>query len=86
LASSAVIVPLDGLTVRDARIALGGAGTKPWRAKHAETALIGQTADTEAFSGAAAMELEGARSYGQNGFKIALGQQSIVRNLSTLTD
>jgi xanthine dehydrogenase YagS FAD-binding subunit len=28
--------------------------------------------------------MEGARSYGQNGFKIALGQQAIVRNLNTL--
>ncbi|WP_460902938.1 FAD binding domain-containing protein [Paraburkholderia jirisanensis] len=84
LASSAVIVVLDGGTIRDARIALGGVGTKPWRAPNAEAALKGQPATTATFQHAAAVAMQGARSYGQNGFKIALGQQAIVRNLSTL--
>jgi xanthine dehydrogenase YagS FAD-binding subunit len=84
LASSAVIVVLEGGTIRDARIALGGVGTKPWRAQNAEAALKGQPATTASFQHAAAVAMQGARSYGQNGFKIALGQQAIVRNLSTL--
>ncbi len=84
LASSAVIVVLDGRTILDARIAMGGVGTKPWRALNAEAALKGQPAAADTFSKAAAVALEGAKSYGQNGFKIALGQQAIVRNLSTL--
>ncbi|HEY3599316.1 MAG TPA: xanthine dehydrogenase family protein subunit M [Paraburkholderia sp.] len=84
LASSAVIVALDGGTIRDARIALGGVGTKPWRALNAEAVLKGQPATQAVFQQAAAAALEGARSYGQNGFKIALGQQAIVRNLSAL--
>ena len=37
LASAAVAVDLDGGTIRDARIALGGVGTKPWRCREAET-------------------------------------------------
>lgn len=84
LASSAVIVALDGHIIRDARIAMGGVGTRPWRAHSAEEALRGQPPTQEAFSRAAAAALEGARSYGQNGFKIALGQQAIVRNLTSL--
>lgn len=82
LASSAVIVALDGHTIREARIAMGGVGTKPWRAKNAEAALKGQPATQATFQQAAAIAMQGARSYGQNGFKIALGQQAIVRNLS----
>jgi len=84
LASSAVIVVLDGGTIREARIAMGGVGTKPWRAQNAEAALQGQPATVASFQHAAAVAMQGARSYGQNGFKIALGQQAIVRNLSTL--
>lgn len=84
LASSAVIVALDGRTIRDARIALGGVGTRPWRSPAAERALRGQVATPEVLAHAAQVALEGARSYGQNGFKIALGQQAIVRNLTSL--
>jgi xanthine dehydrogenase YagS FAD-binding subunit len=84
LASSAVIVVLDGGTIREARIAMGGVGTRPWRAHNAEAALQGQPATVASFQQAAAVAMQGARSYGQNGFKIALGQQAIVRNLSTL--
>ncbi|HVE06815.1 MAG TPA: xanthine dehydrogenase family protein subunit M [Paraburkholderia sp.] len=84
LASSAVIVVLDGGTIREARIAMGGVGTKPWRAQNAEAALQGQPATVATFQHAAAVAMQGARTYGQNGFKIALGQQAIVRNLSTL--
>lgn len=84
LASSAVILVLDGRTIRDARIAMGGVGTKPWRARNAEAALRGQPATEAVFVRAAATAMEGAQSYGQNGFKVALGQQAIVRNLSSL--
>ena len=42
LVSAAVALDLDGETVRDARISLGGVATIPWRAKDAEQSLIGQ--------------------------------------------
>ena len=45
LASAAVALDLDGDTVREARIALGGVATMPWRAREAEAALAGQTLD-----------------------------------------
>ncbi|WP_024697050.1 FAD binding domain-containing protein [Pseudomonas avellanae] len=85
LASSAVIVVMDGKRITDARIALGGVGTKPWRAVEAERALIGQRADMDTFARVAAQAMKGSRAYEHNAFKIPLGQQVIVRNLRDLT-
>lgn len=84
LASSAVIVTLDGQRIREARIALGGVGTKPWRAREAEAALMGKVASEENFARAAATAFEAAKPYSQNAYKIPLGQQAIVRNLRDL--
>jgi xanthine dehydrogenase YagS FAD-binding subunit len=85
LASSAVILVMDGQVIREARIALGGVGTKPWRALEAERALRGAAATPENFAKAAAIALQGAKPYAHNAYKIPLGQQAIVRNLSTLS-
>jgi xanthine dehydrogenase YagS FAD-binding subunit len=84
LASCAAILAIDGGRIRDARLALGGVGTKPWRAKQAEAALIGQAPGEAAFRQAAALALQGAHPYKYNAYKIPLGQQAIVRNLHTL--
>lgn len=84
LASSAVIVAMDGGSVRDIRIALGGVSTKPWRAADAEAVLRGKPLTEASIRDAAAAALAGAQSYGQNGFKIPLGQQAVIRNLSRL--
>lgn len=84
LASSAVILVMDGQVIREARIALGGVGTKPWRALEAERALSGAAATPENFAKAAAIALQGAKPYAHNAYKIPLGQQAIVRNLTTL--
>ncbi|WP_346797112.1 xanthine dehydrogenase family protein subunit M [Halomonas sp. Bachu 37] len=85
LASSAVIVALDGNTIRDARLAMGGVATKPWRAKEAENALKGQPATEQTFARAAQIAMQDAKGYKHNAFKIPLGRQAIVRNLTTLT-
>ncbi len=85
LASSAVVVVLDGKRIVDARVALGGVGTKPWRAVDAERALIGQPASLQLFERVAQTAMQGAKAYEHNAFKIPLGQQVIVRNLRDLT-
>ena len=85
LASSAVIVTLEGDTIREARVALGGVGTKPWRAHEAEKALRGQKVSEANFQKVAEIAMQGATPYAHNAFKIPLGQQAIVRNLTTLT-
>ncbi|MDA3922456.1 MAG: xanthine dehydrogenase family protein subunit M [Salinisphaera sp.] len=81
LASCAAIVALDGDTIREARIALGGVGTKPWRCKQAEAALQGASATDESFKQAAQIAMEGATPYKHNAFKIPLARKAIVRAL-----
>ncbi|WP_348760416.1 xanthine dehydrogenase family protein subunit M [uncultured Salinisphaera sp.] len=85
LASSAIIVATDGDTVRDARIAMGGVGTKPWRAAAAEKSLIGKAATEDNFAKAADIAFADARPTDDNAFKIPLGKQAIVRGLQTVT-
>ncbi|HWE75565.1 MAG TPA: xanthine dehydrogenase family protein subunit M [Stellaceae bacterium] len=84
LAAAAVAADVEGGVVRDARIALGGVGTRPWRARSAEEALIGQRANKAAFERVATEALAGAKPAGQNGFKIPLAQRTLVRALSHL--
>ncbi len=81
LASAATIVALDGDTIRQARIALGGVATKPWRAIDAENALAGAPATVESFEKAAAIAMDGATPYKHNAFKIPLGRKVVVRSL-----
>jgi xanthine dehydrogenase YagS FAD-binding subunit len=81
LASAAVALDLDGGTVRQARIALGGLATVPWRARDAEQALVGRTLDEASCHQAAEIALSGAHEYQHNSFKVELGRQTIVRAL-----
>lgn len=81
LASAAVALDLDGSTVRQARIALGGLATVPWRARDAEQALVGRTLDAAICELAAEAALSGAHEYQHNAFKVELGRRTIVRAL-----
>jgi xanthine dehydrogenase YagS FAD-binding subunit len=84
LASAAVALDLDGGRVRGARVALGGVGTRPWRSRDAELALVGQPATPAAFRAAAEVALRGAQPYSENGFKIELAKRTMVRALTTV--
>src|SRR5207248_10276448 len=53
LVSVAAALDVEGGRIRGARLALGGVGTKPWRAFEAEHALVGRTADESSFQRAA---------------------------------
>ena len=77
---AAAIAVHDGV-VADVRLALGGVGTKPWRARQAEAELVGGPADEAAFRRAAAAELEGAAVREHNAFKVELAQRAMVRGL-----
>jgi xanthine dehydrogenase YagS FAD-binding subunit len=83
LAAAAVALDIDGGTIRGARIALGGIGTKPWRAREAEAALAGGPAESARFRAAAARALDGAKPLAQNAFKVELAQRTLVRALAT---
>ncbi len=75
----------DG-TIRDARVALGGVGTKPWRAWDAEAVLRGRHAETTVFQQAAEVALVGAAPRSHNAFKIELAQRVLVQTLDELTE
>jgi xanthine dehydrogenase YagS FAD-binding subunit len=86
LVSVAAALELDGNTIMDARLALGGVAHKPWRDPVAEALLIGQPATADTFRRAAARVLEGAKGYGHNTFKIELARRAIVRALKQATE
>jgi xanthine dehydrogenase YagS FAD-binding subunit len=81
LASAAVALDLDGRTVREARIALGGVATRPWRAREAEAALKGRTLDELTARTAAEAAFVGAATQDENSFKPELGRRTLVRAL-----
>jgi xanthine dehydrogenase YagS FAD-binding subunit len=81
LVSVAAAIAVHGGVVADVRLALGGVGTKPWRARRAEAALIGGPADEASFRRAAAIELEGAVVREHNAFKVEATQRAMVRGL-----
>ncbi len=85
LASAAVALDVNGGTIRDARVALGGIGTKPWRSRDAERALIGKAVSTPLFRAAAEAALHGAVPHTENAFKIELAKRTLVRALSTVS-
>jgi xanthine dehydrogenase YagS FAD-binding subunit len=81
--SAAVALEMDGGRIRQARVALGGVGTKPWRVSRVEAVLAGASLDPAALRRAAALAAEGALGRGHNDFKIELMQRAIVRAVET---
>jgi xanthine dehydrogenase YagS FAD-binding subunit len=77
--SAAVALEVDGGRIRQARVALGGVGTKPWRVPQVEGALAGAGFEAGTLRRAAARAAEGAQGRGHNDFKIELMQRAIVR-------
>ena len=82
LVSVAAAMELEGGTIKEARLALGGVAHKPWRDAAAEAALRGQPANETAFAHAADILLRDAKGFAHNAFKIELARRSIVRALT----
>src|SRR5262249_39936451 len=61
LVSVAAVLRVDGGRIRGARLALGGVGTKPWRAVEAEKQLVGKAPTDAVFAEAARAALAGAK-------------------------
>jgi xanthine dehydrogenase YagS FAD-binding subunit len=79
LVSVAASVDLDGVLIREARIALGGVATRPWRARETEARLQGVALDDSGvLREAAASAFLDARPLRDNGFKVELGTRAIV--------
>jgi xanthine dehydrogenase YagS FAD-binding subunit len=80
---AAALEVTDGV-VRDVRVALGGVAPRPWRAAKVADALRGAPATTASFRRAAESELAPARPLLDNGLKVAIACNLIVRTLALL--
>jgi xanthine dehydrogenase YagS FAD-binding subunit len=86
LVSVAAALELDGETIGDVRLALGGVATKPWRAWRAEEALRGRPATEAGFLEAADAELADAHELAGNAFKVDLARRTLAAVLQQLTE
>ncbi|GAB3643043.1 FAD binding domain-containing protein [Spirosoma arcticum] len=84
LVSVATRMAVEGGTVREVRIALGGVAHKPWRLPQLEQQMTGKPATEATFREAARQLLMGAKGYEHNSFKIKLAENTIVRALQTV--
>jgi xanthine dehydrogenase YagS FAD-binding subunit len=81
LASAAVALDVQDGVVRDARVALGGVATVPWRAREAEALLKGQRFDDALADRVAVAAFTDAKPAKHNAFKVALGKRVLARAL-----
>ncbi|HEY0615507.1 MAG TPA: xanthine dehydrogenase family protein subunit M [Candidatus Elarobacter sp.] len=81
LASVACAVAFEDGRIAQARLALGGVATVPWRAHQAEAALAGAVPEESAFRRAADAALAGATTRAHNGYKVELAKRAVVRVL-----
>ena len=84
LVSVAAAARIEEGAVAEVRLALGGVGTKPWRARHAERSLLGRPAVEASFAEAAGHELASATPKPLNAFKITLARRAIIRAMTAL--
>jgi xanthine dehydrogenase YagS FAD-binding subunit len=85
LASAAVVAQMQGQRMQRMRVALGGIGTKPWRALEAEQMLEGRDANAQHFRAAAEVALRDAKPLHDNAFKVELAKRTLVRTLKIVT-
>ena len=78
LVSAAVGIEMDGDIVRDARIALGGVATRPWRASEAERTLVGRSLNETTAREAGDAAFAGASVTHHNAFKVELGARAVA--------
>ncbi|HWC84045.1 MAG TPA: xanthine dehydrogenase family protein subunit M [Pseudonocardiaceae bacterium] len=86
LCSAAVALDIADGVIADARVAVGGVATVPWRLRDVEAALRGRPATEESFTEAASVATEGAKPLAENGFKLSLLPRTIVRALLEVTE
>jgi len=81
LVSVAAALEMDGDTITETRLALGGIGHKPWRNLDAEAMLNGIKATKDHFEAVGETIVRDAKGYGHNTFKIELAKRAVVRAL-----
>jgi xanthine dehydrogenase YagS FAD-binding subunit len=86
LTSAAVALQVRGRTIAQARVAVGGVGTRPWRLPAVERALTGRPATSATFEAAVVRAADGAQPREHNAFKPALLRRTLVRALTELQE
>ena len=81
LSSAAVALDVQDGVISDARVALGGLATVPWRARAAEALIKGQKFDAALALRVADAALAGAQGRRHNAFKVDLGKRVVARAL-----
>lgn len=84
LVSVAAVVRMDGDTIADARLVLGGVAPIPWRVSSAERLLIGSAPSDALFTRAADAVLADAEPLAHNGYKVPLLQGLIRQALAAV--
>ena len=84
LTSAAVALDVSGGVVRDARVAVGGVATVPWRLPAVERALVGRPPSPGLWQEAASHAADGAKPLSDNGFKVELVKRVVARQLATV--
>ena len=82
--SVAAAVSVGNGRIENARLALGGVGTKPWRAFEAERQLQDAPVSLDRLRFAIDAELAGARTFAHNHFKVELARRIVVSVLGDL--
>jgi len=85
LTSAAAALVLDDGVMTTARLALGGVGTIPWRAREAEAILTGAPATVTTFRAAAEAAIHDPFTVPGTAFKVELAKRTIVRILETVS-
>lgn len=81
LVSVAAALHLEGDVVVEARVALGGVATRPWRSREAEAELLGQPLSLATAGRAGEAAFAGGRALADNGVKLRLGPRVVAEAL-----
>ncbi len=79
LVAAAVMLKLEGRTVRSSRIVLGHVAPTPWPAAAAEEALNGKTVSEEVAAQAGEAAVRGAQPLSGNRYKVQLARTAVKR-------
>ena len=82
--SAAVALRVEAGRIAEARIAVGGVGTKPWRSPAAEAALVGREPNAATFAAAGDAAMQSAKPYAHNAFKVTLASRTVARALASV--
>lgn len=84
LVSVALAVRMNGSTIAEARLVLGGVAPVPWRSEAAERALVGKELSPSVAAEVAATAVTGAEPLEQNAYKVLLAKGAIMESLLAL--